>query len=45
MQLIWENCYRYNGTEHEISKCAKELETHYNVTARLAQLTLAGYLR
>lgn len=29
MSLIWENCYRYNGEAHDISKCAKELETGF----------------
>ena len=29
MALIWQNCYKYNGDEHEISKCAKELETSF----------------
>lgn len=23
MSLIWENCYRYNGDTHDISRCAK----------------------
>ena len=26
MSLIWLNCYKYNGEEHDISKCAKEIE-------------------
>lgn len=30
MNLIWNNCYKYNGDGHEISKCAKELETNFN---------------
>lgn len=30
MNLIWGNCYRYNGEHHDISKCAKELETGFN---------------
>lgn len=25
MKLIWENCYKYNGEGHDISRCAKEL--------------------
>jgi hypothetical protein len=29
MALIWQNCYRYNGEEHDISKCAKEIETAF----------------
>lgn len=29
MSLIWDNCYRYNGEAHDISKCAKELETGF----------------
>lgn len=29
MSLIWENCYRYNGEAHDISKCAKELEAGF----------------
>jgi len=29
MRLIWENCYKYNGESHEISKCAKELELNF----------------
>lgn len=30
MNLIWGNCYKYNGEGHEISKCAKELEINFN---------------
>lgn len=30
MNLIWENCYRYNGETHDISKCAKELQTSFS---------------
>lgn len=30
MNLIWENCYKYNGEAHDISKCAKELQTSFN---------------
>jgi bromodomain-containing factor 1 len=30
MNLIWENCYKYNGEAHEISKCAKELQVGFN---------------
>ena len=26
MRLVWKNCYRYNGEDHEISYAAKELE-------------------
>lgn len=22
-KLVWDNCYKYNGLEHEISLCAK----------------------
>lgn len=29
MNLIWINCYKYNGYTHEISKCAKELEISF----------------
>ena len=25
MRLIWENCFKYNGEVHDISRCAKEL--------------------
>jgi hypothetical protein len=27
VRLIFKNCYAYNGNEHEISNCAKEIET------------------
>lgn len=30
MNLIWGNCYKYNGEHHEISKTAKELEVFFN---------------
>ena len=30
MKLIWSNCYKYNGTDHDISKCAKELQTNFS---------------
>ncbi len=26
VRLVWSNCYKYNGDEHEISTCAKDLE-------------------
>ena len=26
MALIWKNCYKYNGKEHEVSKIAEEIE-------------------
>lgn len=29
MSLIWENCYKYNGDSHDISKCAKEVEVNF----------------
>lgn len=29
IKLIWENCYKYNGEIHDISRCAKELETNF----------------
>lgn len=29
MNLIWINCYKYNGDGHDISKCAKELESNF----------------
>ncbi len=29
ISLIWENCYKYNGEIHDISKCAKEVESCY----------------
>lgn len=29
MNLIWDNCYRYNGEAHDISKCAKELQSSF----------------
>jgi bromodomain-containing factor 1 len=25
MNLVWGNCYKYNGEQHVVSKCAKEL--------------------
>ena len=29
MSLIWQNCYKYNGDSHQISKCAHELESNF----------------
>ncbi len=29
MNLIWTNCYKYNGDSHDISKCAQELEKNF----------------
>ena len=29
IRLIWKNCYRYNGNEHEISKFAREMENAF----------------
>ena len=29
MRLIWQNCYKYNGEVHDISKCAREVETSF----------------
>jgi hypothetical protein len=29
IRLIWQNSYQYNGTEHVVSKAAKELETTF----------------
>jgi hypothetical protein len=29
MSLIWENCYKYNGEGHDISRCAHELENSF----------------
>lgn len=26
VKLVWQNCYKYNGQDHEISVCAKELQ-------------------
>lgn len=23
MSLVWKNCYRYNGENHQVSGCAK----------------------
>ncbi len=30
MNLIWNNCCKYNGEQHEISKTARELEVFFN---------------
>ncbi len=30
MNLIWQNSYRYNGEDHVVSKCGKELEASFN---------------
>ncbi len=30
MNLVWGNCYKYNGEHHEISKTAKEIENFFN---------------
>ena len=32
MRLIWKNCYKYNGYEHDISICAKEVEKVFEET-------------
>ena len=29
ISLIWQNCYKYNGEEHEISRCAKDIENGF----------------
>ena len=29
MRLIWNNCYDYNGEDHEISAHAKEMEKSF----------------
>lgn len=42
MQLIWQNCLRYNGEHHEISKCAKELEHGFGEAVN--QHNLSKYL-
>lgn len=30
MNLIWNNSYKYNGEQHVVSKCGKELESTFN---------------
>ena len=29
MRLVWNNCYKYNGEQHIVSKCAKELQNSF----------------
>ena len=29
MRLVWNNCYKYNGDQHIVSNCAKELENGF----------------
>lgn len=29
IRLVWKNCYRYNGNEHEISRFAREVENFF----------------
>ena len=42
MRLVWQNCYRYNGEHHEISKSAKEIETAFEEGVK--NFGLAKYL-
>ncbi len=30
INLVWNNCYKYNGEHHEISKTANEIEVFFN---------------
>jgi hypothetical protein len=30
VNLVWSNCFKYNGDQHEISICAKSLEIAFN---------------
>lgn len=39
MNLVWNNCYTYNGDEHEISKCAKEVEQGFKDYCKSQGLT------
>lgn len=43
MQLIWNNSYRYNGENHIVSKCGKELENAFNEL--IITNGLASYLK
>jgi hypothetical protein len=43
MQLIWNNSYRYNGENHIVSKCGKELENAFNELVIMNGLV--GYLK
>lgn len=43
MNLIWNNCYKYNGDQHEISKACKDVEANFNDLVK--NLGLEKYLR
>ena len=36
MKLVWDNCYKYNGVQHIVSKSANEVENYFSEQVKIS---------